>query len=131
MRCWWPGARRGQRADGKCRQVHIRVRKRKPGAAALPRADTREAAAHLVPALAGVRDPRGVQSLTASSQQAQRAREWCSGGSVPVTAAVPAHGGGPRSAVHSGCRCWDALPPEPCPAPSFFLLTQMWPRQAS
>lgn len=59
MRCWWPGARRGQRADGKCRQVHVRVRRRKPGAAALPRAHTREAAAHLVPALAGVRDAPG------------------------------------------------------------------------
>ena len=35
-------------------QVHVRVRKRKHGAAALPGAHTCEAAAHLVPALAGV-----------------------------------------------------------------------------
>ena len=52
VRRWWPGARRGQRADGRCRQVHVRVRKQKPGAAAMPGAQTHEAAAHL--ALAGV-----------------------------------------------------------------------------
>ena len=63
--CCRPGARGRQTAGAGSplqltggasskQQVHVRVRKRKHGAAALPGAHTCEAAAHLVPALAGV-----------------------------------------------------------------------------